>query len=241
MSMFTQRSQQIEIMDDLTIQGQVIDFTLRELEVINRLLGGNRVTLNGVSRLLKGKIKSKVTIVDLGCGGGDILKLVAQWGRKNNQPMKLIGIDANPNIVAYAQSNSLTYPEISYEAINIFSKAFRQQQFDIVLATLFTHHFTDDELADLFQSLKKQSAIGIVINDLHRHWFAFHSIAVLTRFFSKSYMVKADAPLSVLRAFRKHELENILDKAGIHAYSLRWRWAFRWQLIIPSHQVTDNR
>ena len=222
-------------MDDLQHEGDIIDKTLRELEIINRLLGGNQVTINGINKLLTSKPNRTITIADLGCGGGDILKLVARWGRKKNIRLEMTGIDANRNIVAYAEKNTIAYPEIKYEAVNIFSEEFRKQQFDIVLATLFTHHFTNEELIDLFKSLAKQARIGIVINDLHRHWFAFHSIKWLTYFFSKSYMVKADGPLSVLRAFHKDELISILNKAGITNYTLRWRWAFRWELIISTN------
>jgi len=231
-SKFDQRSDDPEIMDDLQHKGEIIDKTLRELEIINRLLGGNQVTINGINALLSFKPKQVITIADLGCGGGDILKLVAKWGRRKNIRLEMTGIDANPNIVAYARKNTISYPEIKYEVVNIFSEEFRSKQFDMVVATLFTHHFTNEELIDLFKLLAKQTRIGIVINDLHRHWFAFHSIKWLTYFFSKSYMVKTDAPLSVLRAFHKNELISILSKAGIANYTLRWRWAFRWELII---------
>jgi 2-polyprenyl-3-methyl-5-hydroxy-6-metoxy-1,4-benzoquinol methylase len=232
-SRFAQRSYEIEIMDDLHIKGEVIDKTLRELEIINRLLGGNKVTINGIHQLLKTRKNDNIiTIADLGCGGGDILKLVAKWGRENKVKLKATGIDANPSIVAYAEKNSKDFPELNYEAINIFSESFREKKYDIILATLFTHHFTSEELIDLFKSLKQQARIGIVINDLHRHWFAYHSIKWLTYFFSKSYMVKFDGPLSVLRSFSKEDLKSILQKAGIENYTLRWRWAFRWELII---------
>jgi 2-polyprenyl-3-methyl-5-hydroxy-6-metoxy-1,4-benzoquinol methylase len=233
-SRFDQRSSQIEIMDDLEQGGELIDQTLRELEIINRLLGGNKVTIDGISTLLKNKPEKTIQIADLGCGGGDILKLVAKWGRRNKIKFQLIGIDANPNIVVYAQNNSNGYPEIRYEAVNIFSSDFQKQRYDIVLATLFTHHFTNQQLTKILSSLRKQAAIGIVINDLHRHWFAYHSIKWLTWLFSRSSMVKSDAPTSVLRAFHKHELKAILENAGITNYTLRWRWAFRWELIIFS-------
>lgn len=131
-------------------------------------------------------------------------------GKKNKIKLELTGIDANPNIVYYAQNNSREYSEISYEAVNIFSSDFQKQKYDIFLATLFTHHFTNEELIKILSSLKKQASIGIVINDLHRHWFAYHSIKWLTYFFSKSSMVKSDGPTSVLRAFHKPELETIL-------------------------------
>ena len=89
------RSQQIEIMDDLNCSGEVVDQTLRELETINKLLGGNYVTLNGISKLVSGrKGLAEISIADLGCGGGDILKLISHWARKRKIKAALIGIDA---------------------------------------------------------------------------------------------------------------------------------------------------
>lgn len=78
----------------------------------------------------------------------------------------------------------------------------------------------------------KQVNLGIVINDLHRHPFAYHSIKILTRLFSKSSMVKYDAPLSVQRAFTKKELVRLMENAGIEHYKIKWKWAFRWQIVI---------
>jgi len=229
------RSQQIEIMDDLNCSGEVVDQTLRELETINRLLGGNAVTVDGTSRLLKGQLKSKtISIADLGCGGGDIMKLIYSWGKKNDWLFKLVGIDANPNIIAFAKKNSISFPELAYEAIDIFSEEFKLKKFDIMVATLFFHHFSKEQLVAFFTQAKKQVRIGIVINDIHRHWFAYHSIRWLTKIFSRSAMVKFDAPLSVQRAFTKNELLEILEKANIKNYTLRWMWAFRWQVVIKS-------
>jgi hypothetical protein len=74
--------------------------------------------------------------------------------------------------------------------------------------------------------------LGFVINDIHRHWFAYHSIAWITKLFLKSYLVKHDAKLSVWRAFKKSEIVSLLEKAGIHHYRIRWRWAFRWEVVV---------
>lgn len=228
---FLQRSQEVEIMDDLQCSGEVVHQTLRELEFINKWLGGNTITLEGVRQLIKGHNKRTITIADLGCGSGDILRLLADWGRKNSIPMKLTGIDANPYIIAFARKHSEAYPEIYFESLDIFSPDFQQRQFDIILGTLFYHHFQSEVLIAFFSKLKTQALIGWVINDLHRHWVAFHSIRLVTKYFSKSSMVQYDAPLSVLRAFSREELEDILSKAGILKYNLKWKWAFRWQVV----------
>lgn len=232
---FSQRSQHIEIMDDLNCQGEVVEQTLRELEVINRLLGGNNITISGIKKLAGGNFEKDktLTIADLGCGGGDILKEIARWANKKNVNVKLIGIDANPFIVRFAERNCSEYRDIEFRVQNVFDDDFQNQSYDIIIATLFTHHFSSQELSQLFSSLYRQAKIGVVINDLHRHWFAYHSIKILTQIFSRSKMVKFDAPLSVLRAFKKDDLVEVLNKAGVDRYLLRWKWAFRWQLIMP--------
>jgi 2-polyprenyl-3-methyl-5-hydroxy-6-metoxy-1,4-benzoquinol methylase len=231
-SRFDHRSQQEELMDDLNSSGEVIEQTLRELDTINKWLGGDHVTLNGLEKLIEGMPeKDEIHILDIGCGGGDLLMKICRWARKRSINLRLTGIDANPNIIAYARNHTRDYPEISYQALNIFSEEFQKISCDIVTATLFTHHFTDEQLISLFKQLKHQAASGMVINDLHRHWFAYHSIKVLTSLFSQSEMVRNDAALSVLRSFHKEELNSILQDCGISDYSLEWFWAFRWQLL----------
>lgn len=230
---FSKRSDGIEIMDDLNSSGEVIDQTLKELDTINKLLGGNAVTLQGVQKLIKGK-SSSLRVADLGCGSGEMLRLIARRFRKSNPQSAFIGFDANKNIVRYAQQHVSDFPEISIAADDILSAEFRTKKFDVIVATLFLHHFTSDQLIDIFKNFKHQARVGVVINDLHRHWLAYYSIKFLTTLFSKSPMVKSDGPLSVLRGFKKSELVSILEKAGIKQYSLHWKWAFRWQIIITT-------
>lgn len=229
---FSRRSDEEEIMDDLNSSGEVIDQTLYELDEINKKLGGNQVTIDGIKRLLlKNPPFRKLTIVDIGCGGGDILIEIAKWANKRRLDFELIGIDANPNIIEFARKNASSYPQIRFEVLNIFSPEFRNQSYDIIISSLFTHHFKDEDLISLFANLKKQTKIGVVINDLHRHWLAYYSIKLIVNVLSKSQMVQHDGPVSVLRAFKKKEIKNILKRAGIHQYSIKWMWAFRFQII----------
>jgi len=231
---FSTRSTAIEIMDDLACDGEVVFQTLRELDTINFWLGGNAVTLQALRESWKSISKDQViSIADLGCGSGHILKMISVLARREGRKVKLFGFDANPHIIEYARNQSADFPNITFQSVNVFSEEFSLQKFDLVLATLFTHHFSKEELVVLFSALKKQTKTAIIINDIHRHAFAYFSIKWLTQLFSRSSMVKFDAPLSVLRAFRKAELMETLESAAIKNYQLRWKWAFRWQLIIP--------
>lgn len=227
----SRRSAEPEIMDDLTYAGPLMDRTLFELEIINKWLGGNSVTLDALQKLLRGA-KGEITIADLGCGRGDMLRLIDLWASKNKMKVSLVGIDANTYIINAAKENLRSLPHIMFHDIDILSAEFKTLRFDVVIGTLFYHHFSDADLIQFFRQLKDQAGIGFIINDIHRHPLAYHSIRILTRFFSKSSMVRFDAPLSVRRAFSKAELFQILNAAGVRNFDIRWKWAFRWQVVV---------
>ncbi|MCC5928943.1 MAG: methyltransferase domain-containing protein [Cyclobacteriaceae bacterium] len=235
---FKQRSDKIEIMDDLQCRGEVVEQTLRELDFINRWLGGNQVTLSGLSFLLQNKKVSKtykkIRLTDIGCGGGDMLKCIHYWGLTNGIQFELVGIDANPHIVNYAKKNCAAYNNINFECIDIQSDEFQNREFDIIISSLFFHHFHENELISFLRKLESKVSIGLIINDLHRHWLAYYSIKWITGIFSKSKMVRYDAPLSVLRGFNKTELEHIMKNARYHIAMLKWKWAFRWLMVAQS-------
>lgn len=222
-----------ELMDDLESSGGDLHRALHELDGINYVLGGNYVTLKGLELLLK-EVRSTpdLHIADLGCGSGDILKRIRKQMEKRNTNAVLTGFDANPNVITHANLHTPPSCRIQYETVNIFSDDFKSRKFDVITATLFFHHFTDYQLISFFRQLKTQVSTGMVINDIHRHWFAYWSIKILTRFLSRSPMVKHDAPVSVSRAFKKKELHEILRAAGFTNYKIKWCWAFRWQIVV---------
>ena len=225
------RSSEMEIMDDFTMEGALFRDTLDKLEIINRFLGGNSVTINGLKNLLKNQSKNKtITIVDLGCGNGDILRDVAKFGRKNNYSFNLIGIDANLAAIEYAKELSKEYSELSFKTIDILSEDFKKQSYDVVLCTLFLHHFKNEELISFLKKTTDKATIGVVVNDLHRHKLAYY-LFKLIGFFIKNKMVRQDGLTSVLRAFKREDLENIAKEIKVH-FSIQWKWAFRYLWIL---------
>ncbi|MFD1062646.1 methyltransferase domain-containing protein [Winogradskyella litorisediminis] len=218
-------------MDDFSMKGDLLRDTLDKLGKINKWLGGNRVTLDGVSQLLKHQSKDQTyTIIDLGCGHGDILRLVADFGRKNGYQLRLIGIDANQDAIDYASELSVDYPEITFENHDIFSKEFKNLDYDIALATLFLHHFKTEELEVLLKQLSGKARLGLVINDLHRSEMAYGLFKLLSLVISNQMIVE-DGLTSILRAFKRKDLENLTKKLNLKS-EIRWKWAFRYQWLI---------
>lgn len=224
------RSDEQELMDDLLCEGPVVSQTLAELDVINRLLGGNQISLQAFKALIKHRTEP-IHLVDLGCGSGDLMKIMARLCRKKGLKATFTGIDANPYIIDYAKDHTRDYPEISYQCINILSEELVEMKCDVVHACLFCHHFTSEQLSALFATFRSIAVEKVIINDLHRHSLAYYSIQWLTALFSKSAMVKNDAITSVARGFKKQELREILNQAQISTYELSWAWAFRWKLV----------
>lgn len=235
----THRSYQAELIDDLNLSNEALAQNLRELAFINKWLGGNQLTINGLNELLKQKniaISDNIHIWDIGCGGGDMLQLMSNWAKKKGLNASFVGLDANPFMIDYSKKNLGEQQNLRFIVGDAFAEnQYKNEKIDIASLTLFCHHFTEDQLVLLFSVLAKSCKIGFVVNDLHRHPIAYHSISWLTAIFSKSYLVKNDARLSVWRGFKRAELEEILRKANIVKYTIKWRWAWRWEVIVDGH------
>lgn len=226
------RSQATEIMDDFSMEGDLLKATLDKIAQINALLGGNRVTLEGVAALLKDiPANQKVTIVDIGCGNGDMLRQLSDTFCSHRK-IKLTGIDANQATVTHARNLSKDYPHIEYYCQDITQLSFREQHYDIVLCTLTLHHFKEDEIRELMKIFYRQARKGVVINDLHRSALAYRLFQLVCFVFNLNRMVREDGLVSILRGFKKRELQHLSAELNIDQYSLKWKWAFRYQWII---------
>jgi len=227
------RTDKSETMDDFAMEGEVLREALDKIAQINRLLGGNKLTLLGVKALIaKVSNTSEITIVDVGCGNGDMLRNLADYGAKNNLNLNLIGIDANKFTSDHALKLSENYPNISYRCEDIFDKAFRELKCDIVLCTLTLHHFKEDAILDMVNVFHTNAAIGIVINDLQRSSLAYRLFQSLCFVFQLNAMSREDGMISILRGFKKSELIDFSKKLNFGNYTIQWKWAFRYQWII---------
>jgi 2-polyprenyl-3-methyl-5-hydroxy-6-metoxy-1,4-benzoquinol methylase len=227
------RTQEAEIMDDFSLEGEELRDALDKIASINKLLGGNQLTLEGVKQLLKNiQDNRQIIIADVGCGNGDMLRMLADYGKKENLNFRLIGIDANAFTVNYAKKLSVDYTNIEYLCIDIFKEEFKQLQYDIVLCTLTLHHFKDEEILQIISIFNTNARMGVVINDLHRSKMAYRLFNIICKLFSLNRMSREDGLTSILRGFKKEELQAYSQQLNLKNYSIHWKWAFRYQWII---------
>ncbi|MEQ1553296.1 MAG: methyltransferase domain-containing protein [Ferruginibacter sp.] len=206
---------------------------MKELDFINKYLGGHKITVNGLRNILKqGKYllpNKKLVVCEIGCGGGDNLNVLHAWCKKNKVSACFVGVDINEHCIAFAKSR-INEKDVSFICSDYKLTEFPEKP-DIIFSSLFCHHFANEELKGMNEWLKNNASIGFFINDLHRHWLAYYTIKILTAIFSKSYLVKNDAPISVLRGFKKNELKEVFTNTNMAISKTKWAWAFRWLVI----------
>jgi 2-polyprenyl-3-methyl-5-hydroxy-6-metoxy-1,4-benzoquinol methylase len=229
---FAQRSFQSELLDEPGIPTELLHQNLRELDTINRLLGGHQATLKGLQLLLRDR--SRVYhIADIGCGGGDAIRQICRYAERRGFRVRVTGVDMNPDCVSYTQKNCGDLRNVNVVTADYRDFLEEDKSVDIIHCSLFCHHLDDTQLKELLNKMKQYASVGFIINDLHRHWFAYYSIRFLTRIFNGSKLVRNDAPLSVQRGFTRKEIEQHLYKAGIRG-RIEWIWAFRY--LITYHK-----
>jgi 2-polyprenyl-3-methyl-5-hydroxy-6-metoxy-1,4-benzoquinol methylase len=221
-------------MDDFSLQGEELRVALDQIARINQLLGGNKVTLEGIKKVIPSNKTETITIADIGCGNGDMLRMLSDFAQKNKLDFKLIGIDANEFTINYAKKLSVAYPNIDYQCVDIFSEDFKTLKFDIILCTLTLHHFTNEQILNIITTFRDNAKTGIIINDLHRSKLAYRLFELICFIFKLNRMSRQDGLISILRGFKKNELEEFSKKLNLKNYNINWKWAFRYQWIITN-------
>ena len=215
-----------EMMDDFSIQDERIDLALRELRLINYFLGGNNGSKRGISKLISDNSDKRILLLDAGSGASDVLDDL----KKKYRSVQVISLDRNKRVCSFIKKNSNFKPIVV--CADAFNLPFKEKSIDIIHSSLFLHHFDSPNLQKLLTGFNSVAKRGIVINDLRRSLRAFLGIKMLTTLFSRSVLVKNDAPISVRKGFSKSELKNLLMKTNLQKYEIHRKWAFRWLVTV---------
>src|SRR5436190_6993015 len=209
---FRQRLVADELMDDLARPRREFDDAYRELARVNRWLGGIRA----IERFLP---TGNLLVLDVAAGACDVAEAISLHGRR------VIVLDRNPEGLKLAKRSAAVVADA-------LEMPFPDATFDVVIASLFFHHLSDEECVRVLQSMWRIARHTVLVNDLHRHPIAYFSIRALAAL-STSVMSRHDAPVSVLRAFTANELLAIAGRAGIPA---RVHRSFPYRLVLVARK-----
>lgn len=215
-----------ELMDAEDLDIAVYNRCLSDLAAVNRVTLTHRATLQFLSESTKHlQAGSKIAILDVGCGHGDLLRGIATWAAKRGFAAELSGLDLNPRSAEAAAAASRPHQNISYITGNVFGFSPINQP-DFIVTSQFTHHLPDEDIIRLLHWLDGTALRGWHIADLHRHVIPYYGFRLLTRLFGWHRIVRLDGTISIARSFRRTDWEGYLAAAGIEA-RITWHPLFR--------------
>jgi trans-aconitate methyltransferase len=180
--------------------------------------------------------EQSISVIDIGCGGGDMLRRIWKWARERHFHLELIGIDLNPWSKKSAEQVTPSDAPIRFETANVFSLD-PSRRADFIVSSLFAHHLTDGELIRFIQWMDRHATRGWFINDLHRHPLPCFFIKYAVRLLFANRMIQHDAPVSVARAFTASEWRHLLGEAGIPAEKTKIEWFFPFRYGVACRKV----
>ena len=186
---------------------------LRSLEQVNRWLLGYRPTLAWLKRLPR-EFRIPVSIVDVGSGGGDLLRQIAAWAQRRAIAVQLTGIDLNPYAARAAEEFTPKPLAITWETGNAMEYR-AQWPVDIVVNSLMTHHLEDEEIVALLRWMETTAQVGWFVNDLERSELSYRIFGWMAAAVGWHWFVRHDGPVSFRRAFREEDWVRLLAAAEI--------------------------
>jgi 2-polyprenyl-3-methyl-5-hydroxy-6-metoxy-1,4-benzoquinol methylase len=222
----SRRSTQAELMDGETITAAEYARCLHDLAQVNRITFTHRPTLRWLARATRDLPPgAEVSILDVACGEGDLLRAIRRWADRRGLRATLEGIDLNPRSAAAAAAATPAGAAIAYRTGDVFDFAPTPPP-DFVVSSQFTHHLADADVVRFLRWLERHAVRGWFIADLHRHALPYWGFRVLAVAAGWHRVVRLDGTVSIARSFRPAEWARLLEDADVVAET-RWHVPFR--------------
>ncbi len=225
--MFKTRSSQLERIDTGDYTPEEYERFLREIGFINRVIGDNRALKRTLLKEIERENLKMFSVLDVGAGSGELLRAIAKFARKQKRKAVLAGLELNATSAAAILRDSKNYEEISAVRANALSLPFADNSFDYAICSLFTHHFTDENVVRILSEMNRISRRNIFVIDLHRHRAAYSLYKIFCAAFKISPLVSEDGSLSILRSFKVKELKKLGTQAHLENFTVERHFPFR--------------
>jgi ubiquinone/menaquinone biosynthesis C-methylase UbiE len=224
---FHRRSYELEHIDKGDYTPEEYEGCIVELQRVNRWLGDARALRRTLFAEIKRAALESFTLLDVGAGSGELLRVAADWARENQLRALLVGLELNARSARAILEQSKDFSEISSVRADAFRLPFRDYSFDCAICSLFTHHFKDDQVISLLQEMSGLARRRVFIIDLHRHPISYYFYTTVGRLFLHTRLLREDGALSILKSFKPPELAKLAEQAGLKDVSVVRKFPFR--------------
>lgn len=225
------RSAESEWLDDAEMDPAELELVLRDLARFNGAMFGHRSVIAWLRRATKDAPNDRpMTLVDVGCGYGDLLRAIRRWSRQRGLPLKLIGIDLSRETVRIARAATNDADQIEYRVEDVFEHQV-DEPIDFVVSSLLTHHLSDAMIVKFLRWMEATARKGWLIYDLQRHAVPYFFIGLMGKLTSLHRTVIHDGRISVARSLTCAEWRRDILAAGIASDAVQLRW-FLFRFLI---------
>jgi len=212
---FRHRSHELEHLDKGDYTPEEYEGCIVELQRVNEWLGDASALRETLLREISRAELRSFSVLDVGAGSGELLRVAARWSRETNREAHLVGLELNERSARAIAEESAEFPEIASIRADAFRLPFTDSEFDYVICSLFTHHFRDEQVMELLREMCRAARRRIFVIDLHRDPIAYYFYTTLGRLFLHNRLIREDGALSILRSFKPGELEKLGHEAGL--------------------------
>ena len=212
---FRQRSYELERIDTGDYTAKEYEGFLTDLQLVNEWLGDAWTLKRTLLRDVERARLPRFSVLDVGAGSGELLRVVAGWARQTNRQFKGVGLELNERSAESITEESLRYPEIESVRGDARNLPFADRQFDYVICSLFTHHFVELEIVNILREMSRVARRKIFVIDLHRHPVAYYFYTTIGKLILHNEITRQDGALSILRSFKRRELYELAEQAEL--------------------------
>lgn len=213
MTGLTSPPQGIELLDDPEADALEVEESLRNIARSNRWFGGRWAVRLGLARVLaQVPGGSRLTLLDVGTGAGDLPLDAVRWGAARGLRIAPLGLERHRAAARIAQHAGLDTMLGCAGALPVRSKSV-----DVVIVSQLVHHLSGQAVVDLAAELDRIARVGVVVADLRRSALALAAFWCGSRLLRFDRATRADGITSIRRGYRRTELAALLARAGIAA------------------------
>ena len=244
---FKRRSAKLEHLDTGNYTPAEYEDCIGELQLVNRWMGDAHSVRATLLREISDHSLRSFSILDVGAGSGELLRVAAAWARQTNRSFSGVGLELNERSAESIIQESHRFPEISSVRGNALELPFGDSEFDYVMCSLFTHHFVDGQVVQILREMSRVARRRIFVIDLHRHPVAYFLYTTLGKIVLHNRLLRHDGALSILRSFKSDELLELAQRAGLTDIWIERHFPYRLVLSatmprqLPQHLAEPQR
>jgi 2-polyprenyl-3-methyl-5-hydroxy-6-metoxy-1,4-benzoquinol methylase len=206
---FEQRVENLrERLEDPAAEISRVRNTYRQFFIVNRLFSRWDHLYRRFLRPLMADPSSTYTLLDIGCGGGDIDLRLLSWAERDGRDLQITAIDRNEQALAIAREQA-RHPALSFRQVSLEKLSREGQTFDFIISNHVLHELVSEVLLPFLAASQAMAQKLVLFSDVARStWGAAAFTISMGPFLHHSFTVE-DGITSLRRAYTVKELRAL--------------------------------